>query len=77
MVESPVVLIKGGRHPLQQLVVDTFIPNDVALGVNGIASAIITGPNFSGFKKKNLFLLLLWALVFLKFAVWWKENRSI
>jgi len=48
VVESEVVLIKGGRHPLQQLVVDTYIPNDVALGHNGVKAAVITGPNFSG-----------------------------
>lgn len=48
MVESEVVLIKGGRHPLQQLVVETFIPNDVALGMQGVKAAVVTGPNFSG-----------------------------
>jgi len=62
MVESPVVLIKNGRHPLQQLVVDTFIPNDVALGPGGKAAAIVTGPNFSG---KSVYLKMVGVLVFL------------
>jgi DNA mismatch repair ATPase MutS len=53
VVESEVVLIKGGRHPLQQLVVDTYIPNDVALGHNGVKAAVITGPNFSGKKLSS------------------------
>jgi hypothetical protein len=56
MVESPVVLVKGGRHPLQQLVVDTFIPNDIALGVNEKSAAVITGPNFSG-NDQHMFYL--------------------
>ena len=62
VVESPVVLVKGGRHPLQQLVVDTFIPNDVALGAEGINGAIITGPNFSG---KSVYLKMVGVIVFL------------
>jgi len=57
-----VVLVKGGRHPLQQLVVDTFIPNDVALGAQGPAAAVVTGPNFSG---KSVYLKMIGIHVFL------------
>ena len=62
VVDSPVVIVKGGRHPLQQLVVDTFIPNDVALGAEGVNGAIITGPNFSG---KSVYLKQVGIIVFL------------
>jgi len=62
MVESPVILVKDGRHPLQQLVVDTFIPNDIALGAHGASAAVITGPNFSG---KSVYLKMVGVLVFL------------
>ena len=47
---------------MQQLVVDTFIPNDVALGAEGINGAIITGPNFSG---KSVYLKMVGVIVFL------------
>lgn len=68
MVESPVVLVKGGRHPLQQLVVDTFIPNDIALGVNEMSAAVITGPNFSG---KSVYMKQVGLLVFLAHVGSW------
>lgn len=62
LVENEVVLIKSGRHPLQKLVVETFVPNDVALGINGVKAAVITGPNFSG---KSVYLKQVGVLVFL------------
>lgn len=36
-----------GRHPLAELAVDTFIPNDTYLPREN-SLAVITGPNFSG-----------------------------
>lgn len=62
------VLVKGGRHPLQQLVVDTFIPNDTALGVNEMSAAVITGPNFSG---KSVYMKQVGLLVFLAHVGSW------
>lgn len=53
--------IRGGRHPLQELCVEVFIPNDTKLrpndqldqnGVNGKA-ILLTGANYSG---KSIFL---------------------
>ena len=32
--KQSVIIIKGGRHPLQELVVDQFVPNDAAIGVS-------------------------------------------
>eukprot|EP00753_Platysulcus_tardus_P010092 PLAT2488.1.p1 GENE.PLAT2488.1~~PLAT2488.1.p1 ORF type:complete len:990 (-),score=501.39 PLAT2488.1:266-3235(-) len=51
LVEDNVLLIRGGRHPLQELLVETFIPNDTALTPDsdgGGGCAVVTGPNFSG-----------------------------
>lgn len=31
MTEQPVCKIRGGRHPLVELCVDAFVPNDAAL----------------------------------------------
>ena len=51
LVDEPVLLIKGGRHPvLEEMLGDQFVPNDVELGGQGTASslALITGPNMAG-----------------------------
>ncbi|KAH8104687.1 DNA mismatch repair protein MutS [Cristinia sonorae] len=37
MTEDTVTFIKQGRHPLQELAVDTFVPNDVAFAGGGSA----------------------------------------
>lgn len=47
-----------GRHPLAELAVDTFIPNDTYL--HGLA--VITGPNFSG---KSVYVKQVAVLVYL------------
>ncbi|KAF4462913.1 dna mismatch repair msh5 [Fusarium albosuccineum] len=58
VVEASIIDIKGGRHPLQELVVPAFVPNDCSLG-SGQASTeqaeddlpralVLTGPNHSG-----------------------------
>ncbi len=46
---EPILCIKEGRHPVldQTLPAGTFVPNDVALGGDGVF-LLITGPNMSG-----------------------------
>ncbi|THH28695.1 hypothetical protein EUX98_g5476 [Antrodiella citrinella] len=41
MSEDTVTCIKQGRHPLQELVVDTFVPNDIAFAGGGSAGTHI------------------------------------
>ncbi|XP_011270058.1 MSH5 protein, variant [Capsaspora owczarzaki ATCC 30864] len=53
MMEENVLDITGGRHPLQELCVDTFIPNDTDLSVQSGPVHIVTGPNASG---KSIYL---------------------
>jgi DNA mismatch repair ATPase MutS len=36
-----------GRHPLQELTVESFIPNDAFI-THERSMAVLTGPNFSG-----------------------------
>ncbi|KAI5059273.1 hypothetical protein GOP47_0025592, partial [Adiantum capillus-veneris] len=45
--EENIIHIKNGRHPLQELVLDTFVPNDTDCSNTGHVN-IITGPNYSG-----------------------------
>lgn len=45
--EEGILHIENGRHPLQELIVDDFIPNDTAMD-NDNRVLIVTGPNFSG-----------------------------
>ncbi|KAF9869815.1 DNA mismatch repair protein [Colletotrichum karsti] len=56
MTEENIIAIKGGRHPLQELAVPSFIANDCSLEGGSIDSVhhpettalIVTGPNHSG-----------------------------
>ena len=53
LVEDAVLFARHSRHPLQELTVAAFVPNDVALAPAGrhtgiAAMAVITGPNYSG-----------------------------
>jgi DNA mismatch repair protein MSH5 len=55
IVDEKVINIKNGRHPLQALCVDLFVPNSTAMGVQNAAQETncgmvhaITGANFSG-----------------------------
>ena len=50
-----------GRHPLAELAVDTFIPNDTCLTCDN-SLAVITGPNFSG---KSIYVKQCAVLVYL------------
>ncbi|KAK9133356.1 hypothetical protein Scep_012884 [Stephania cephalantha] len=45
--EESVIDIQNGRHVLQEMTVDTFVPNNTMILDNGRVS-IITGPNYSG-----------------------------
>ena len=47
VVEESVVGIKCGRHPLQEMTVDSFVPNDAVLHESD-KMMILTGPNYSG-----------------------------
>jgi dsDNA-specific endonuclease/ATPase MutS2 len=48
LTEERVLEIEGGRHPLQELCVDDFVPNDTFSRVKHSLMKIITGPNSSG-----------------------------
>ena len=50
LTQENVLWVKAARHPLQELTVDTFVPNDVCLSPGREAGgiALVTGPNFSG-----------------------------
>ena len=64
MRADTVLLIKNGRHPLQEISVKTFIPNDTLLASTKGHSpvAIVTGPNCSG---KSVYLKQVGIIVFL------------
>ncbi|XP_071511736.1 mutS protein homolog 5-like, partial [Diadema antillarum] len=48
LTTSGVLDIRGGRHPLQELCVTPFVPNDAQFGGDHTRVKIITGPNASG-----------------------------
>ena len=78
MSDRAVLDVEKARHPLQELCVDTFIPNDIRLGVEdgpdaGIHGIIViilwnlntsqlTGPNCSG---KSIYLKTAALIVFM------------
>ena len=47
ITEDRIIAIKSGRHPLQELSVDDFVPNDTFLDAQRNI-AVVTGPNSSG-----------------------------
>ncbi|KAL7217925.1 hypothetical protein ACSBR2_011199 [Camellia fascicularis] len=53
--------IQNGRHVLQEMTVDTFIPNDTKIQDDGRIN-IITGPNYSG---KSIYIKQVALIVFL------------
>ncbi|KID62812.1 DNA mismatch repair protein MutS, C-terminal domain protein, partial [Metarhizium hybridum] len=69
---SGILEIKKGRHPLQELVVPSFVPNDCQLGGGGhndddscqnqSRCMVLTGPNHSG---KSIFLKQVGLIVYL------------
>ncbi|XP_028796757.1 DNA mismatch repair protein MSH5 [Neltuma alba] len=61
LTEASLIDIKNGRHVLQEMTVDTFIPNDTKVLQDGRIN-IITGPNFSG---KSIYIKQVALIVFL------------
>ena len=47
------VCVSSTRHPLQELVVSTFVPNDTYLDLEHGRMKFMTGPNSSG---KSIYL---------------------
>ncbi|KAI9729025.1 MAG: Mismatch repair protein msh3 [Chrysothrix sp. TS-e1954] len=46
---SPCIHVKGGRHPMiEQLLLNTYVPNDVSLASDATRALLITGPNMGG-----------------------------
>ena len=62
ITNSKVIKIKGGRHPLHELCVDTFVPNDCANGEKFGHVKIITSPNSSG---KSVYLKQIALIVYM------------
>ncbi|KAK7276856.1 hypothetical protein RIF29_18002 [Crotalaria pallida] len=61
LTEENLLDIKNGRHVLQEMTVDTFIPNDTKILHDGRIN-VITGPNFSG---KSIYIKQVALIVFL------------
>lgn len=61
IVDEPVLVIKGGRHLLQEQTVDNFVPNDTLL-TEQKNIALISGPNSSG---KSVYLKQVGIIVYL------------
>ncbi|CAJ2633956.1 unnamed protein product [Trifolium pratense] len=61
LTEENMLDIKNGRHVLQEMTVDTFIPNNTKIFHDGRVN-IITGPNFSG---KSIYIKQVAIIVYL------------
>uniref|UniRef100_A0A7I4D8H6 DNA mismatch repair proteins mutS family domain-containing protein n=1 Tax=Physcomitrium patens TaxID=3218 RepID=A0A7I4D8H6_PHYPA len=59
--ENNVLMIKAGRHPLQECIVNTFVPNDTNIDQSSRIN-IISGPNYSG---KSIYAKQVALIVFL------------
>eukprot|EP00698_Gefionella_okellyi_P022632 TRINITY_DN751_c0_g1_i9.p1 TRINITY_DN751_c0_g1~~TRINITY_DN751_c0_g1_i9.p1 ORF type:complete len:665 (-),score=83.81 TRINITY_DN751_c0_g1_i9:1097-3091(-) len=62
LVEESIFTIKNGRHPLQELCVPVFIPNDALASQSSARIQLITGPNASG---KSVYLKQVALIVYL------------
>lgn len=74
MTDENVIMIEGGRHPLQELTVPSFVPNDTMIiggpgdrgdhddDATGPSMLIMTGPNYSG---KSVLLKQIAVIVYL------------
>jgi hypothetical protein len=58
--EDTALTIQGGRHPLAELVTNTYIPNDTKMGLEDERLHIITGPNASVSSNQIWFFLNFW-----------------
>ncbi|KAJ7535261.1 hypothetical protein O6H91_12G025400 [Diphasiastrum complanatum] len=61
LTDDDIIYIKNGRHALQELAVNTFVPNDTNLSMKGRVN-VITGPNYSG---KSVYIRQVALVVFL------------
>ncbi|KAL4201373.1 hypothetical protein AMTRI_Chr02g258370 [Amborella trichopoda] len=61
LTEESIINIRNGRHVLQEMTVDTFVPNDTQIISDGWIN-IITGPNYSG---KSIYIKQVALIVFL------------
>uniref|UniRef100_A0A0D9WI86 DNA mismatch repair proteins mutS family domain-containing protein n=1 Tax=Leersia perrieri TaxID=77586 RepID=A0A0D9WI86_9ORYZ len=61
LTEDSILEIQNGRHALQEMTVDTFVPNDTKICSAGRIN-IITGPNYSG---KSIYIKQVALVVFL------------
>ncbi|KAK3135181.1 hypothetical protein QOZ80_5BG0415540 [Eleusine coracana subsp. coracana] len=61
LTEDSILEIHNGRHALQEMTVDTFVPNDTKIHDAGRIN-IITGPNYSG---KSIYIKQVALVVFL------------
>ncbi|KAF0923351.1 hypothetical protein E2562_006262, partial [Oryza meyeriana var. granulata] len=61
LTEDSILQIQNGRHALQEMTVDTFVPNDTKIHSAGRIN-IITGPNYSG---KSIYIKQVALVVFL------------
>ena len=61
LVPEPILILKNGRHLLQELTVENFVPNDTYLSREENI-ALITGPNSSG---KSIYLKQVGLIVYL------------
>eukprot|EP00605_Chrysophyceae_sp_TOSAG23-4_P002424 GSChrysophyteH1.ASY1.ANO1.2683.1 assembled CDS len=61
VTSESIIAIKGGRHPLQELTVETYIANDTYLDPSRNV-AVITGPNSSG---KSVYLKQIGLIVYM------------
>jgi DNA mismatch repair protein MSH5 len=75
LVQEPVLLIEGGRHPLCELCVDTFVPNDTVMDAacNQPVLQVLTGPNNSG---KSIYLKQVGLIVYLAHLGSWVPAKS-
>ena len=62
LLEENLLVIEDGRHPLQEMCVSQFIPNDTLISGPNERIKVITGPNFSG---KSVYLKQVGIIVFL------------
>ncbi|KAK1603133.1 hypothetical protein QYE76_008002 [Lolium multiflorum] len=61
LTEDSILEIQNGRHVLQEMTIDTFVPNDTKMRSAGRIN-IITGPNYSG---KSIYIKQVALVVFL------------
>ena len=56
------LVIEAGRHPLQEMCTNTFVPNPTRMSVGGAKMMVMTGPNACG---KSVYLKQVGIIVYL------------